>query len=41
MELIEKERTYCINYSGIYIEFAKNRKFKIENDKIYFYCTNR
>lgn len=39
MELIEKERTYCINYSGIYIEFAKNRKFKIENDKIYFYCT--
>ena len=39
MELIDKGRVYCINYSGIYIEFAKRRKFKIKNDKIYFYCT--
>lgn len=39
MELIDKGRVYCIDYSGIYIEFAKNRKFKIINDKIYFYCT--
>lgn len=39
MELIDKGRVYCIDYSGIYIEFAKSRKFKIINDKIYFYCT--
>lgn len=38
MELIDNKRTYCINYSGIYIVFSKNRKFKIDNDKIYFFC---
>ena len=37
MELIDNKRTYCINYSGIYIAFSKNRKFKIDNDKIYFF----
>ncbi|MDY5420383.1 MAG: hypothetical protein SPG45_10210 [Lactobacillus johnsonii] len=39
MELIDNGRTYCTNYSGICVVFAKNRKFKIIDDKIYFYCT--